>query len=68
MTRPIFFSLCLFITGLVYHHNGANDWFSPNTVPADLTLREVANELTANILFMAAAVIWALMPVNKKEA
>jgi hypothetical protein len=68
MKRPIFFSLCLFITGMIYHHNGANDWLSPNTIPTGLTAQQHANEITANMLFAATIVIWALMPVNKKEA
>ena len=65
--RPHFISICLVVTGLVYHHNGANDWLAPNTVPAGLSPQQLANELTANILFAAAAVIWALMPGKKEE-
>ncbi len=62
MNRPLFISICLIITGFLYHHNGANDWLAPTVIGEHLTPHQIANEITANILFAAAAVIWALMP------
>jgi hypothetical protein len=67
MIRPLLFAVGLLVVGLLYHHNGANDWLAPSTVPADLTQQQLANELTANVLIAASVVIVALMPRNNKE-
>ena len=68
MKRPNFVSIMLLITGLVYHHNGANDWLAPSTIPDDLTPQQIANEITANVLLSAALIVFALSPMKSKEA
>lgn len=66
--RPLMFAVMFIAVGFVYHHAGANDWFAPDTFPEDLTQQQIANEITANMMFTAAVIICALMPVKSKEA
>ncbi len=38
MNRPLFISICLVLTGLIYHHHGAGDWLAPTTIPESWAL------------------------------
>jgi hypothetical protein len=62
VNRPLFISICLVLTGLIYHHHGAGDWLAPTTIPESLSSVQITNELIASLQFTAAMVIWALMP------
>ena len=66
MLRPYLVSVTLFVVGLIYHHNGQNDWLTPAAVGPHLTPHQIANEIISSILIASAMVICALIP-SKKE-
>lgn len=67
MLRPYLTSVTLFVAGLIYHHNGQNDWLAPTAVGPGLTPAQIANEIIAIILIASAMVICALIPSKKED-
>lgn len=67
MLRPYLISVTLFVAGLIYHHNGQNDWLTPAAAGPHLTPHQIANEIIASILIASAMVIFALIPSKKED-
>jgi len=56
------FVIGLFVTGLLYHSTGMNDWFTPGTVETD-SLSVAANEIIAAVC-MVGGMLGILFPTH----